>query len=272
MILFFLSLLSGCSKLFFYPHRQFYENFNLFLYKYEDVYFYTKDGVMLHGWFFPSKENKATVLFFHGNAENISTHINNVLWLINNGYNVFAIDYRGYGKSQGNPSIEGVHIDAEAAINRALNFEKAHSNIIIYGQSLGGSVAITVTAKFKQEDRIKAIIIESPFAGYRMIAQEKLSNIMFLNFFKYLLSYLISDNFSPEKNINELAHLPKLFLHGKKDNIVPYHHSQLLFEKAKEPKILIILDDAGHINVSKYGNVRNVILNFIDFALKEKRH
>ena len=125
-ILFFLIcsliLSTGCSYLFFYPQRKLINNPYLQDVDYRDIFFKTPDGLMLHGWFLKSsEESKGTILFLHGNAENISTHVNNVLWLVENGFDVLIFDYRGYGKSEGDPTLEGVHVDAEAALNTLFN-------------------------------------------------------------------------------------------------------------------------------------------------------
>ena len=108
---------SGCSALFFYPQKDHINNPLITEFTYEDIYFSTSDGMILHGWFLKTKiDSKDTILFLHGNAENISTHVNNILWLVNNGYDVFAFDYRGFGKSEGYPEINWVHLDAQAAV------------------------------------------------------------------------------------------------------------------------------------------------------------
>ena len=81
----------------------------------------TPDGLKLHGWHLKAKDkSRGTILQLHGNAENISTHVNSVLWLALEGYDVFNFDYRGYGKSEGSPTLDGVHIDARAALETVL--------------------------------------------------------------------------------------------------------------------------------------------------------
>ena len=82
----------------------------------ENVFFKTSDGLALHGWFLKARDARGTVLVLHGNAENISTHASGVLWLVPEGFNVFIFDYRGYGRSEGRPTVAGVHKDADAAL------------------------------------------------------------------------------------------------------------------------------------------------------------
>lgn len=257
----------SCTGLFFYPDKRQYVNPNLVGYKREDVYFKSLDGVKLHAWLFPSKENKGTIIFLHGNAENISTHVNSALWFIDSGYNVFAFDYRGYGKSEGMTNIKGIHIDAESAIKYVLERENLSKNIILFGQSLGGAVAITTIVNSCYRDYVKCLIIESSFAGYRKVAKDKIEKNLFTKIFGLPLIYLINDDYSPEKFVDKISPIPVMFLHGEKDEVVPFYHSKLLYELAKEPKSILIKQEAKHINVSRYGDVREKILLFLENSL-----
>ena len=264
--IFFLILLLflGCTSLFFYPDKKQYINPNLVGYKREDVFFYSLDGLKLHGWLFTSSKNKGTVVFLHGNAENITTHVNSVLWFIDNGYNVFAFDYRGYGKSEGNTSIKGIHIDSESAIKFVLERGDLNKNIILFGQSLGGAVAITVLANSAFKDYVRCLIVESAFSNYRRVAKDKIEKNILTKVLGYPLLYLINDDYSPDKFIEMISPIPVIILHGKEDKIVEFYHSKILYDKALEPKMIIIKEEAKHINVSRYKDVREKILDFLD--------
>lgn len=263
-VLFLLIFLWSCTGLFFYPDRRQYINPNLVGYKREDVFFKSLDGIKLHGWLFPSESNKGTVIFLHGNAENIGTHVNSVLWFIDRGYNVFAFDYRGYGKSEGYPTVSGIHIDAESAIKFVLERSELSKNIILFGQSLGGAVAITTLANSSFKSYVKCLIVESTFSSYRGVAKDKIEKNFFTKIFGYPLVYLINDDYSPEKFVKMVSPVPIIILHGKEDKIVESYHSKILYEKALEPKMIIIKEDAKHINVSRYGDVREKILIFLN--------
>ena len=118
---------TGCSSFFFQPHKQHYRDPGKIGLAFEDVYFPTNDNLKLHGWFLPAQgEVKGTVLFLHGNAENISTHIGSVYWLPARGFNVFLPDYRGYGKSEGAPSLAGSMADIESALAYVLQHKSLH--------------------------------------------------------------------------------------------------------------------------------------------------
>ena len=109
-------IVAGCNGLFFYPQKELRSNPVAEKFAPQDVYFPTTDGLTLHGWFLASREPQGTVVVFHGNAENLSTQVNSVLWLVKEGFNVFIIDYRGYGRSEGTPTVEGIMIDGRAAL------------------------------------------------------------------------------------------------------------------------------------------------------------
>lgn len=258
-------LCAGCTNLFFQPSKDLIDNPNLTCFKYEDVHFTAPDGVNLHGWLINGKGyHKGIILFLHGNAQNISTHVSNVLWLAAEGFDVFAFDYRGYGRSEGRPSIEGVHEDARAALEYTINRpEFGKEKIVVLGQSLGGAIAIFTVAHLPDKSRIAAVIADSTFAGYRMIARETLAGIFFTWPFQYPLSMLINDDYSPVKCIKDLSSVPVLILHGKRDRVVPPHHGEILYTAALPPREIIESDVVGHINLFSDPLNREKLLNFL---------
>ncbi len=225
--IFIVLLCFGCTNLFFQPSRDFYDNPNLSHFAYEEVLCTTQDGYKLHGWFLHGRgEHKGVVLFFHGNAGNISSHVNGVLWLAAAGFDVFVFDYRGYGRSEGRPSIDGVHQDGEAELKYIAGQPAfAKEKIIIFGQSLGGSIAIYTAAHWQDKNRIAAVVADSAFSSYRLIAWEKLGGFFLTWPLQYPLAMLVNDDYSPGKSIREISPVPLLLLHGTEDTIVPFHHS-----------------------------------------------
>jgi len=265
IILLPLVFITACSSLFFYPQKAHRDNQRLRQTTYTDVYFPTSDGLLLHAWHLKGQTAKqGTILFLHGNAENISTHINNVLWLTECGYDVFAFDYRGYGKSAGHPTIEGVHIDAQAAIEATLNLtQKDDERIILLGQSLGGAIAVYATANSAQKNRIKALIVDSAFSDYEVIAREKLDLFAITRLFQYPLASLFADEHSPIAWIKRVAPVPVLILHGNKDTIIPLHHSLALYNEALPPKEFWPVKDAGHIQAFASKEIRERLLEYL---------
>ncbi len=267
--IFIVLLCFGCTNLFFQPSRDFYDNPNLSHFAYEEVLCTTQDGYKLHGWFLHGRgEHKGVVLFFHGNAGNISSHVNGVLWLAAAGFDVFVFDYRGYGRSEGRPSIDGVHQDGEAELKYIAGQPAfAKEKIIIFGQSLGGAIAIYTAAHWQDKNRIAAVVADSAFSSYRLIAREKLGGFFLTWPLQYPLAMLVNDDYSPGKSIREISPVPLLLLHGTEDTIVPFHHSELLFKAALPPKELIKSNVPGHINTLSEKKNREKMLDFLSKAL-----
>lgn len=265
LILIFLIFNTGCSSLIFFPQKKLLDNPFLKQVSYDDIYFKTSDGLLLHGWYLKAKDkSKGTILYLHGNAENISTHVNSVIWLTLEGYDVFAFDYRGYGKSEGSPTLEGVHIDAKAALETVFNLPQANKgHIFISGQSLGGAVAVYTVATSAYKDRIKALIIDSAFSSYRRVSREKFAQLIITWPFQYPLSFFFNDYFSPARWIKEVSPVPLLIMHGDNDRIVPVHHGSLLHEAASSPKEFWLVKGVGHTQAFALKEIREKFLLYL---------
>jgi len=256
--------LNACTGLFFQPQSLIlrtpaYKNL-----AYQDIYFDTADAIRLHGWWLPAQnENLGTIVFLHGNAENISTHISSVAWLPANGYNVFLFDYRGYGLSQGQPDLAGLHQDVEAALSWIKQYPQASSKIILFGQSLGASLAVTSLAESAHREIIQALIIDSGFTGYRDIAREKLANFWLTWPIQWPLSLLINNRYQPLKQIARISPIPVLIIHGTADQIIPIQHAKRLHAAAKEPKQLWLIPNGKHIQSMNYPHIRQRLLDYL---------
>jgi len=267
-----LCFLLGCTGMFFYPSKEHVNNPLIENFSYEDQYFRSSDNVKLHGWLLKPKnrESLGVILYLHGNAENISTHVNNVLWLVSEGYTIFAFDYRGYGKSEGTPEIHGIHHDAEAALKQiVLIAEKTKADIFVFGQSLGGAIAIYAVAHSPYKKNVRALIVDSAFSSYRKVAQEKAGEFFLTWPLQYPISFLVVNHYSPVKWIKQMHPVPVLFLHGRQDHIVKTEHSKILYETALEPKDIWITDTKGHITSFMDKKIRTDFLNYLQKAVKQ---
>lgn len=245
-----LLLAAGCTSLFFKPGKVFVGNAEVQALEPRDVFFKTPDGLTLNGWYFhgQGKTRRGAILVCHGNVENISTHVKLDLWLIRQGYDLFIFDYRGYGRSQGATTVDGIHLDAEAALETLLAVAgMEHERIILYGKSLGGAVAVHLAATSPRRDRIKALIVESAFADYRMMARREIAKTVIGWPVQYPLSFLVNNDYSPLRWIGKVPPIPVLILHGTEDPIVPVEHGRLLFDAAQEPKQYWELPGLGHV-------------------------
>ncbi len=266
-------LLSGCTQLFFQPHSFLIDTPERHGIKYRIESLQAADGTSLNAWFLPAQDingskdggkTKATVLFLHGNAENISTHFRNVAWLPAEGYNVLALDYRGYGASEGTPSLAGMQLDIDAAMRSLLAHKDVDPNrIVIFGQSLGGALAIYYAAHTAYRANIRAVVIDSSFFDYRMIVKEKLAGFFLTWPFQWLPWLTVDDEYSPANSVAAISPIPLLLIHGDQDVVVPPHHSQQLFERAKEPKQLWIVPGAGHIQSQESQEIRKRLAEFL---------
>jgi hypothetical protein len=200
---------------------------------YESVELETADGERLHGWFVPASHAKATVLFFHGNAGNISQRIDYLSMFHRLGYNTFIFDYRGYGKSSGKPTEQGTYRDAVAAW-RYITEKKAipPADVVLFGESLGGAIASWLAAR----EIPGVLVLASAFTSVPDIGAQ-------------LYPYLPIRRLSRFK-YNTLEHLkdvscPVFVAHSPQDEIVPFKHGQALYEAARNPKRFIELQ-GGH--------------------------
>jgi uncharacterized protein len=240
---------TACTAVFFQPNRLKVSTPDQLGLAYQEVRFKAHDGVELFGWFLPAKGPAlGTILQLHGNAENMSTHYANLAWMPARGFNVFIFDYRGYGGSEGEPTLEGVQLDIDAATETLLSRGDVDKDrIVIYGQSLGGALAAYYVAHSSHRDRIRALILESAFSDYVDIAQEKFADHWITWPFQWIPLFSVDDRFSPLPVMAKISPIPLLILHGDQDLVVPVHHAQRLYDAARAPKQLWIVAGAGHI-------------------------
>lgn len=269
-----MALLSfGCTRLFFQPSSVLYPGLDSTGVRYETVRFSSLDKTELTGIFFPSTLDpaKGTVVHFHGNAENMTTHLFFSYWLAERGFNVFVFDYRGYGASEGVPSVKGAVEDGVAAIRYVRGRKDVDPDkLLVFGQSLGGALAVASISQGGFSG-IRALVLESPFSSYRSIAQDKLSRFFLTWPLQRPLSrLLISDRFSPAELIGGLPSFPILVIHGDSDPIIPYREGKILFERAREPKEFWTVPGGRHTQAfTRFGSLyRPKLEEFFTKALK----
>lgn len=256
----------GCSSLFYYPtHEKYYDPEKYFGLRPQDIYLTLKDGPKLHGWFFKSQTGKSqgTLIQFHGNAENLSSHYTMLVWAPRQGYDLLIFDYPGYGESQGSPSPTSTVKSGVEFLHWAN--QNASKPLIIYGHSLGGIVALRSYEKVKDQIPFKAVIIDASFDSYQNIAKEKMALSWLTWPFQFLSNILISDSQAPS-NLKKISPTPILFIHGKKDRVIPFHHSERMFEKAEHPKELWLIENAGHGNtyMVEDGRYQKLLLDYLN--------
>jgi uncharacterized protein len=257
--------LAGCAPAFFQPTTAIYHTPGQFGLDYQPVELRAADGTELFAWFLPARgKARATVLYLHGNGENISSQFANVAWMPAQGFNVLALDYRGYGGSQGSPSFAGVQLDIDAAMRELLaRIDVDPERIIVFGQSLGAALAVHYVANSPYRASVRAVVLDSPFSDYRLIAREKLAGFFLTWPFQWLPRVTVENGYSPAASIEALSPIPVLFIHGEEDLIVPAHHSQRLYERAREPKELWLVPETGHIQAVRSRSMRQRLAEFL---------
>jgi fermentation-respiration switch protein FrsA (DUF1100 family) len=201
----------------------------------EDAQFQAGDGTKLHGWFVPRENPKAVVLFCHGNAGNL-THRFGILQRLHDavGASVLIFDYRGYGRSEGKPSEQGILADARAARAWLAKRENVdEKEIIVMGESLGGGVAVDLAAG----DGAKALVLISTF--------NRMPDVAAYHYPIFPVKLLMRTRLDSESKIASF-HGPLLQFHGRTDTIVPFQFGKRLFDAANEPKELVISEHHDH--------------------------
>lgn len=202
---------------------------------FEEVTLMSADGPRLSGWFIPARNPRATLLFCHGNAGNISHRLDSIRLFHELGLSVLIFDYRGFGRSEGAPGEEGTYLDAHAAwtyLSETLGLP-AHS-IILFGRSLGGAVAAELATRV----RAGGLVLESPFTSVPDRAAELYPwlPVRLLSRFRY-------------DTLNRLGTIdtPLMILHSRDDELIPIAHGERLFAAARAPKRFVTLR-GGHNN------------------------
>jgi hypothetical protein len=233
------------------PSRKFLKDLKSEGIPYEGVYFKTSDGVKLYGWFVPSPDGKV-VLFCHGNADNISYFTDSIKQFYDMGFGVLAFDWRGYGRSEGEPSEEGTYLDVLAAWQFLTEKKRIPpSNIIVLGRSLGGSPAAWLCSVRKP----LAAVIESSFYSLKEIAAQRYP------FFP--VGIILRYKYETGEYLKK-AKCPVLIVHSRDDKVVPISHGKRLFEAAQRPKKFLEIKGThrnGHLTSKNYvSEFKNFIL------------
>lgn len=196
-----------------------------------EVWLTVRDGVKLNAWWIAAPGARLVTVFFHGNAGNLTHRIGHMHAIIAAGSSLLLPDYRGYGRSEGKPSEAGLYMDGDAAYQWLIDQGHAPERIVIQGESLGTAVAVELAAR-----RVCAgVVLEAPFNSASRVAARILP----------FLGPLIMRGFDSKGKIGK-AGAPLLFMHGDRDEVIPYELGRDLFAAAAEPKTFWTVAGAGH--------------------------
>jgi len=207
----------------------------------KDVYFHSRRGKRLHGWVYENPIAKDWMLVSHGNAGNIANRMALIELLLRAGVSVFIYDYQGYGRSEGRPDIPDICYDGEAAYDfLTAEYNVRKENIILYGESLGASVAGYIS----RVRGAKALILQSGFASLERIARESLPLL------KIYPDFLFPQSFLNNLAVLQQPHPPVLIAHGVNDAVIAFDHANHLFKIAVGKKILLELPETAHSDIT----------------------
>lgn len=199
----------------------------------QEVFFESSDGLKLQAFFVPRPDSDRVVLFLHGNAGNASLRLEDAVHIANLGTNVFLLSYRGYGKSEGLPSEQGVYADGRSALTYLQSeFGFRLDRTVILGRSIGSAVAIEIA----QGLSVGGLVLVSPFSSGQDVARAQ------------GLSWIAWVTGEPFHSIEKISRVtaPVLFIHGEQDDIVPLDLGRKLFDQCPSPKTWRTIPGAGH--------------------------
>ncbi len=267
-ILALLLSLAGCSSMLFYPEPGLRFTPDKARLEYRDVNLTAADGTRLHGWWLPAKAGvpvKGTVLHLHGNGGNMSWHLGGSWWLPEQGYQVLMLDYRGYGQSQGEPSLPAIYQDIQAAFDWLKAAPEVQGKpLVVLGQSIGGALAVHYLSEHPDErSRIKALVLDGVPASYRDVARNSLSNSWLTLPFRTPLSWFIPDGDSAVNGLPRMAGTPMLIFHSMDDTLVPLVNGISVYKAAPPPRVLQ-LTRGGHVQTFADPLWRQVMLRYLE--------
>lgn len=235
-LMFFAELMKQGSL--FYPERYPGGYWNIAeIAKPVDAHFETSDGVRLHGWYFPAEKTDAPLLiWFHGNGGNLTYRAPMAIELARRGVAVFLFDYRGYGKSEGQPSERGLFRDSLAAFDFATARYGNGRSVVLYGESLGGPYAADVALKRKA----CGLIVENSFSSLASIANAIYRPIP--------IGVLVHRSLRTADWLRS-AGVPVLVMHGRNDRVIPFAEGKNIYDALREPKELFISERADHSGI-----------------------
>jgi alpha-beta hydrolase superfamily lysophospholipase len=219
------------SRMFYNPSSEIEEMKDLI---YEEKSIDVEKNITIYTYYFKSNSPKANIFLIHGNGGNVSTYKNMIRTLVSGNYNVYIVDWRGYGKSTGKPGYKGVLKDTEAAFNDFISTIRNDSlKVIVYGMSLGGQIATKLVSDRQQE--VDALILDGSLSSAQNLAMDFMPGKLIRNSMQKS-SRTFNQDYVAEKDIQKIVDTPKLIIHSTMDNIISFYHGERLFKNALSPK------------------------------------
>ena len=238
LLTFYYAMRRTIYRAIFSPSRELTRDPSFYDIPFEDVFFSSTDGVKLHGWYLPHHDPLATLIYFHGNLGNIASCVDE-LYIMHNQIeaNIFIFDYRGYGKSKGRPSEQGIYKDAVAAYEYLVSQKQVASEKLVgFGRSLGGAVAIYLAS----QKPLGALVVVSTFTSVR-----DLVNMLFPKWLGWVINLCNPVRLPSIQRVAKLT-CPILMLHGAHDTMVPAAVGKKLYNAISNAKMWYNVPGASH--------------------------
>ncbi len=265
IILFFAQ--TSCTSFLYFPSAQKYVVEEKMKPRPKPIFLNSTQDKQLMNWFFRATKSPAktvTVVFTHGNGQNMSAHFRSLYWLPNKGINYLAVEYPGYGPNDGTPSPETT---VEATL-LAIEWVKTHrpqDAIFLFGQSLGGNVMLRALSEYKHKRTICGIAVEGSFSSYKEAAQEVLAKNWLFWLFQHLPYLLIDDSKAIANNFEALPDIPYLVIHGTRDQTIPIALGRDLFDFLPANKSFWEVQSGQHIDTFfRHPFYRERLVEFIE--------
>ncbi len=218
---------------------------------YEEINLETPNNGSIHGLHIKIPDSKGVILYLHGNTGNLGRWAVSAGELTSYGFDVLAIDYRGYGKSKGRRSEKAMHLDVEEAYQYLLK-QYPEEDIVIYGRSLGSGFAVRLAARHPQSK----LVLETPFFSLLEVAEQQAPYIP--------IGFLLRFTLRSDEIIHKLKN-PLIVFHGTRDRVVPYKSGLKLYEKATSPnKLMVTIPRGRHNDLGKYALFREKMREFLE--------
>lgn len=265
--------ISGCTAttaFFFYPQRLWISTPTDAGLEYQDVTLTAKDQTQLHSWWMPAdtragvKDSDIAVLYLHGNAENISSHSRSIYWLVKAGVSVLALDYRGFGASEGAAVMPSVLQDIEAAA-AWIRSEHPDKHLVVLGQSIGAALAIDFVSVYGAQYQVERLVVDAPFTSFGGAARHVLGQ-SFVGWLIWPFSWLVPSRWDPQDFVAQIG-VPVLVMHSPDDKVIAYENGRFLYEiltKRSGGEPACWLQSRGpHIASFGYEDIRAQTLKFL---------
>lgn len=213
----------------------------------------TADGLELTSWYAPPAEGRPVVVYFCGNAGHIGYRGFKARRMIDSGFGVLLVSYRGFGGNPGKPTEEGLFADARAAMDFLAAANIPATRTVLYGESLGTGVAVRLAWEQAKQTPVAAVVLETPYTSIAEVAQHHYPFVP--------ARWLVKDRFDALSLITGIG-APVLVLHAEDDRVIPLQFAQRLFEKAVEPKEKHWFSNGGHEGLFDNG-AGDIIVEFI---------